>query len=82
MSLIKVLGIDLGKSTFHVIGHDQSGREQLRRKFNRIKLLQFLSTHPEVIVAMESCGCSHWLARRCQSFGHQVKLFPPQYVKP
>ncbi|MGO2365372.1 MAG: IS110 family transposase [Pseudoalteromonas sp.] len=82
MSLIKVLGIDLGKSTFHVIGHDQSGREQLRRKFNRIKLLQFLSTHPEVIVAMESCGGSHWLARKCQSFGHQVKLIPPQYVKP
>ena len=31
---------------------------------------------------MESCGGSHWLARRCQSFGHDVKLIPPQYVKP
>jgi transposase len=31
---------------------------------------------------MESCGGSHWLARKCQSFGHEVKLIPPQYVKP
>ena len=48
MSLIKVLGIDLGKSTFHIIGHDYAGREQLRRKFNRKQLLQFLATHEPV----------------------------------
>jgi transposase len=31
---------------------------------------------------MEACGGSHWLARKCQEFGHKVKLKPPQYVKP
>ncbi|REL26968.1 IS110 family transposase [Thalassotalea euphylliae] len=82
MSLIKVLGIDLGKSTFHLVGHDHSGREQLRRKFNRKQLLQFLVKHEPVTIAMESCGGSHWLARKLVSFGHQVKLIPPQYVKP
>lgn len=41
MLLIKVLGIDIGKSTFHVIGHDFSGREQFKRKYNCSKLLQF-----------------------------------------
>ena len=82
MSLIKVLGIDLGKSTFHAIGHDHAGRELFRKKFNRANLLQYLSNHPKVLIAMESCGGSHWLARRCQSFGHDVKLIPPQYVKP
>ncbi|WP_188923348.1 IS110 family transposase, partial [Shewanella saliphila] len=30
----------------------------------------------------ESCGGSHWLARKCQALGHEVKLIPPQYVKP
>lgn len=34
------------------------------------------------MIAMESCGGSHWLARQCQKFGHEVKLIPPQYVKP
>ncbi len=31
---------------------------------------------------MEACGGAHWLARRCESYGHQVKLIPAQYVKP
>lgn len=82
MSLIKVIGIDLGKSTFHLIGHDHSGREQLRKKLNRPKLLQFLSQHESVLIAMESCGGAHWLARQLQTYGHEVKLIPPQYVKP
>ena len=82
MSTITVLGIDLGKSTFHVVGHDSSGKEQLRKKFNRHQLMEFLNNHPVATVAMESCGGSHWLARKCQAFQHHVKLIPPQYVKP
>jgi transposase len=35
-----------------------------------------------VLVAIESCGSSHHWARLLQSFGHKVKLIPPQYVKP
>ena len=31
---------------------------------------------------MEACGGCHWLARKCQEFGHKVRLIPPQYVKP
>jgi len=31
---------------------------------------------------MESCGGSHWLARKCQEFEHKALLIPPQYVKP
>ena len=41
-----------------------------------------LSVHEPVNVAMESCGGSHWLARKCKSYGHTVKLIPAQYVKP
>ena len=33
MSVAKVIGIDLGKSTFHLIGHDYSGREIFRHKY-------------------------------------------------
>lgn len=31
---------------------------------------------------MEACCGAHWLARRCQEYGHNVKLIPAQYVKP
>lgn len=82
MSTIKTIGIDLGKSTFHVVGHDFSGRQLYRYKFSRAKLLQFVSAHDPVLIAMEACCGAHWLARRCQEYGHQVKLIPPQYVKP
>ena len=82
MAIIRVIGIDLGKSTFHLIGHDYSGKEVFRKKLNRQKLLQLLSVHEPVIIAMEACGGAHWLARRCESYGHQVKLIPAQYVKP
>ena len=40
MSIIKVVGIDLGKSSFHLVGHDHTGREQFRKKYT----LGFLRT--------------------------------------
>jgi len=81
MSTIKILGIDLGKSNFHAIGHDASGNEVFRKKFTRKSLILFLNQLPETCVAFEACGGAHWLARRCQSFGHEVRLIPPQYVR-
>lgn len=82
MSNLHILGIDLGKRTFHCIGHDRHGHEVLREKFNRAKLLLFLSNLPHTTVVFESCGGAHWLARKCRSYGHEAKLIPPQYVKP
>ena len=79
---IKVLGIDLGKSTFHVIGRDHSDHPVLRKKFTRTKLIEFIANLPPCLIAFEACGGAHWLARRCQYFGHDVRLIPPQYVKP
>ncbi len=43
MSTIKVLGIDLGKSSFHVIGRDYSDNQIIRKKFSRTALIQFSS---------------------------------------
>jgi transposase len=33
-------------------------------------------------IALEACGASHHWARLLQSFGHRVKLIPPQLAKP
>lgn len=82
MSTIKVLGIDLGKSSFHVVGRDDNDSNRLRKKFTRTKLLEHLAQLPACTVVFESCGGAHWLARRCQNLGHEVKLIPPQYVRP
>ena len=82
MSTIKVLGIDLGKSSFHAIGRDYSDNQVIRKKFSRSALITYLHQLPPCIIAFEACGGAHWLGRQCESMGHTVKLIPPQYVKP
>jgi transposase len=82
MSTINILGIDMGKSTFHLVGHDLSGLEVCRKKLSRPKIIQFLAKTERTTVAMESCSGSHWLARKCEEFGHKALLIPPQYVGP
>ena len=39
-----VLGIDLGKRWFHVVGRDTAGHVTVRQKFNRAQLIAFIST--------------------------------------
>jgi len=77
-----LLGIDLGKHTFHVHGQDKHGHFVFRKLFTRKKLIEFLSNYPAVIVAMEACAGAHWLARKLRELGHTVKLIAPQYVRP
>ncbi|MCG1019686.1 MULTISPECIES: IS110 family transposase [Burkholderiaceae] len=76
------LGIDLGKRWFHVVRCDASGHTVLREKLNRNQLLQFMAQHSACLVGIETCCGSQYLARKFQSFGHNVKLLPAQYVKP
>ena len=33
-------------------------------------------------MALEACGSSHHWARELSALGHEVRLIPPQYVKP
>ena len=48
MTTIRVIGIDLGKNTVHLIVHDYAGKEVFGKKLNRQKL----SVHEPVIIAM------------------------------
>lgn len=66
MSNTHIVGIDLGKNSFHIATHDQNGHELFRKKLSRNKLLEFLSNIEPTIIAMESCGGAHWFARRCE----------------
>ena len=45
-------------------------------------MIRYFEKLPPTLVAIESCGSSHHWARLLQSFGHEVRLIPPQYVKP
>jgi len=79
---ITVIGIDLGKSIFHLVAHDYHGQTVFRKKLSRQKLKEFLANHPQTTIAFEACGGAHWLGRYCQQSGHHALLIPPQYVRP
>ena len=79
---ITVIGIDLAKRSFHLCGMDAQGRRVFSKQVSRAKLAQELANRPPCRVAMEACGSAHYWARRFQSYGHEVKLIAPQFVKP
>ena len=79
---ISTLGIDLSKTTFHVIGLNARGEIVLRKKFSRKQLLVFTANRQQMLIGMEACGGAHYLARAQQEQGHDVRLMPAQDVKP
>ena len=76
------LGIDLGKTTFHVVGMNQPGEVVLRKRFSRVQLLHFTANLKVKLIGMEACGGSHFLGRALREQGHEARLIPAQYVKP
>jgi len=79
---IKVVGIDLAKSVFHVHGVDTHGNVVMRKKLSRSKLVAFMANLPPCLVGMEACGGAHDWARKFKEMGHDVRLISPQFVKP
>jgi transposase len=79
---IKLVGIDLAKTIFHLHGVDSHGNVIFRKKLTRAQVPLFLTNLPKCRVAMEACGGSNYWAREIQKMGHEVKLIPAQFVKP
>src|SRR6266852_1059159 len=79
---LQTIGIDLGKTLFHLVGLNQRGEVVVRKKFSRKQLLHFTANLQVELIGMEACGGSHFLGRALREQGHEVRLMPAQYVKP
>lgn len=79
---VTLIGIDLAKNIFQVCGVNQAGKSVFNRSIKRAQLLTFLRTYPDATIAMEACSGSNYWGRELLSLGHDVKLIPPQHVKP
>src|SRR6201984_2071335 len=79
---IRTIGIDLGKTVFHLVGVNARGEVVVRKKCSRTQLLRFTSNLRKCLIGMEACGGSHFLGRALREQGHDVGLMPAQYVKP
>jgi transposase len=82
MDEIKLVGVDIGKTAFHLVGVDASGAVQLKRRCSRAQLLALMGKLTECVVAMEACCGAHHLARQIMPLVHDVRLIAPQFVKP
>lgn len=82
MQDVTLIGIDLGKHSFHVHGQDRQGKALLRKKFSRKQLIEFLANFHPCTVVMEACAGAHHMARQLAGLGHEPKLISPQFVRP
>jgi transposase len=79
---IHTIGVDLGKTVFHLVGLNLRGEVVVRRKCSRTQLLQFTANIQVDLIGMEACAGAHFLGRSLREQGHEVRIMPAQYVKP
>src|SRR5947209_8258701 len=79
---IAVIGIDIGKNSFHVVGLDKRGAIVLRQKWSRGQVETRLANIPPCLIGMEACVGAHHLSRKLASLGHDARLMPAKYVRP
>ena len=82
MTKVTTVGLDLAKLVFQVHGADDVGRPVVRKKLRRGQVLVFFAGLSPCLVGLEACASAHYWARELQALGHDVRLIPPQYVKP
>lgn len=79
---LKMVGIDIGKDVFHIVGFDPDGKIVLRRKVRRLSLESVFQELPRCIVGMEACLSAHFVSRRLRALGFEPRIIPAIYVKP
>ena len=76
------VGVDIGKTSFHVVGLDQRGAIVLRQKWSRGQVAARFANMPPCLIGMEACVGAHHLSRKLQLLGHDARLMPAKYVRP
>ena len=79
---IASVGIDLGKTTFHVVALNDHGKIVARKKFSRQQLLAYTANLPSSLIGIEACSGAHFIGAALRDQGHDVRLIPAQFVKP
>src|SRR6202035_3968981 len=79
---LAVIGVDIGKEVFHLVGLGADGKIAFRRKIRRLGLRDVFEKLPPCIVGMEACLSAHFVSRALRSLGHEQRIIPAIYVKP
>ena len=82
LSSLAVVGIDIGKDVFHLVGFDADGVLVLRRKIKRLALEVEFKKLPACIVGMEACLSAHFVSRTLRKLGFEPRIIPAKYQRP
>jgi transposase len=73
MQIVSV-GIDLGKTTFHLVALGVAGKVLVRKKFTERQLLTYTANMQTSLIGLEACSGAHFLGRALRKQGHDVRL--------
>jgi len=79
---LAVIGVDIGKEVFHLVGLGVDGKITFRRRIRRLGLKDAFEKLPPCIVGMEACLSAHFVSRTLRALGHEPRIIPAIYVKP
>ena len=79
---LSVIGVDIGKDVFHLVGFDSHGKIVLRRKIKRLSLVAVFEKLPRCVVGLEACLSAHFVSRALRKLGFKPKIIPAKYSKP
>jgi transposase len=79
---IAVVGVDIGKDIFHLVGFDGRGKIVFRRKIKRLALIDTFNALPPCVVGMEACLSAHFVARTLRKLGNEPRIIPAKCSKP
>lgn len=79
---LAIIGVDIGKEIFHLVGLGADGKMAFRRKIKRLALKDAFEKLPTCIVGMEACLSAHFVSRTLRALGHKPRIIPALYVKP
>jgi transposase len=63
---IRSVGIDLGKTTFHLVALGDNGEVLLKKKFAQKQLIKFTANLQTLLIGLEACCGAHFWAVRCE----------------
>ena len=82
-NIVKTVGLDLAKDTFHVFCADAEGNVVQSKALRRNRVLPFFEElGTSCMVAMETCTGANWWCRQLRDLGYDARLIPAAYVKP
>ena len=77
-----MVGLDIAKNVFQVHGVDRRGETVLRKRLRRSQVGDFFRQQIPCLIGIEATQGAHYWARVLRTFGHEVRLVAPQFVKP